>query len=89
MLDGVTVSWAVGAGAVGGGAVSAGGSGFCFFLQPASPIRATASKTGTKKRKICFKMVSFCGYGKTSVSVTLCDDLQGCLNGNRKGTDSG
>src|ERR1700738_1005031 len=57
MLEGGAVSCAVGAGAVvGGGAVSTGGSGFCFFLQPAAPIRTMRSKTGTKKRKICFKM---------------------------------
>jgi hypothetical protein len=57
MLDGVAVSCAVGAGAAaGGGAVSACGMGFSFFLQPAAPIKATRSNTGTKKRKICFKI---------------------------------
>src|SRR5882672_1800140 len=77
MLDGVAVSCAVGAGATAaGGAVSAGGSGFSFFLQPAAPIKATRGNTGTKKRRVCFKRYLLLRLRQNRGFWVLCDAQQ-------------
>ena len=61
MVEGVAVNCAVGAGMAGGGAVSAGGSGFCLCLQPAIATKAATQSTGTRERLNFFKMrISFC-----------------------------
>src|SRR5579885_2571818 len=60
--DGVAVIWAVGAGAVAGGAVSAGMGGAAFFLwHPATVNMVTSRTTGTKTRLKCFNSYSFAG----------------------------
>ena len=51
MWSGVALNCAVGADEVAAGAVSAGGTGGVFFLQPAIATRATATKKGAKTRK--------------------------------------
>jgi hypothetical protein len=58
---GVAVICAVG-GAVAGGAVSVGiGGAGCFFLQPATAMRAASTATGTRMRTNCFKTYLLCG----------------------------
>src|ERR1700678_4144896 len=55
MTEGVAVICAVGAGTEdGGGAVSAGSGGPCFFLQPATASNETSNTTGTKMRERTF-----------------------------------
>jgi|SRR5579862_455040 len=49
MVSGVAVIWAVGCGAVAGGAVATGGGG-CFFLQPPRATKQTSKTAGMKMR---------------------------------------
>lgn len=56
MVSGVAVIWAVGCGAVAGGAVATGGGG-CFFLQPPRATKQTSKTAGMKMRAFRFNAV--------------------------------